>query len=103
MSLDLRYRQSTTPFMVRLPKKLHRRLVQLARSNRRSLNKELVSRLERTVAAEDPLPPEFERLLALRRSGSMTRTEVHHLFGRHRSAEQIGIALTLLLRTGRAK
>src|SRR5262249_11618456 len=48
-------------------------------------------------------PTADEILLALRRSGSMTRTEVHHLFGRHRSADQIGIALTLLLRTGRAK
>jgi hypothetical protein len=50
--------------MLRLPEKLHRRLVQLARSNQRSLNNELVSRLERTVAAEDPLPPEVEQMLA---------------------------------------
>jgi hypothetical protein len=49
----------------------------------------------------DPVADEI--LLALRRSGSMTRTDIHHLFGRHRSADQIGIALTLLLKTGRAK
>jgi len=57
-------RQRITPLMLRLPEKLHRRLVQLARSNQRSLNNELVSRLERTVAAEDPLPPEVEQMLA---------------------------------------
>jgi hypothetical protein len=50
--------------MLRLPEKLHRRLVQRARSNQRSLNNELVSRLEWTVEAENPLPPQFERLQA---------------------------------------
>jgi len=49
----------------------------------------------------DPVADEI--LLALRRSGSMTRTDIHHLFGRHRPADQIGIALALLLKTGRAK
>jgi hypothetical protein len=49
----------------------------------------------------DPVADEI--LLALRRSGSMTRTEIHNLFGRHRSADQIGIALSLLLKTSRAK
>src|SRR5262249_44484763 len=48
----------------------------------------------------DPVADEI--LLALRR-GSMTRTDIHHLFGRHRPADQIGIALALLLKTGRAK
>src|SRR5215831_18367144 len=41
-------------------------------------------------------PTADEILLALRRGGSMTRTDIHHLFGRHRSGEQIGIALALL-------
>jgi hypothetical protein len=49
----------------------------------------------------DPVADEI--LIALRRSDSMTRTDIHHLFGRHRSADQIGIALALLLKTGRAK
>jgi hypothetical protein len=49
----------------------------------------------------DPVADEI--LIALRRNGSMTRTDIHHLFGRHRPADQIGIALTLLLKTGRAK
>jgi hypothetical protein len=49
----------------------------------------------------DPVADEI--LIALRRSGSMTRTDIHNLFGRNRSADQIGIALTLLLKTGRAK
>jgi hypothetical protein len=48
-------------------------------------------------------PTADEILLALRRSGSMTRTDIHHLFGRHRAADQIGIALSLLLKSGRAK
>ena len=69
-------RQRVTPLMLRLPEKLHRRLVQLARSNQRSLNNELVSRLERTVAAEDPLPPEFERLLAVVQKGIKRRDEL---------------------------
>ena len=56
--------QQLTPLMLRLPEKLHRRLVQCARSNQRSLNNELVSRLEWTVEREDPLPPQFERLQA---------------------------------------
>jgi Protein of unknown function (DUF3987) len=49
----------------------------------------------------DPVADEI--LVALRRSSSMTRTEIHNLFGRHRSADQISIALALLLRTDRAK
>jgi len=54
---------------------------------------------------EDSLgdPTADEILLALRRSGEMTRTDIHHLFGRHRSAAQIDIALALLLKAGRAK
>jgi Protein of unknown function (DUF3987) len=49
----------------------------------------------------DPVADEI--LTALRRGGSMTRSDIHNLFGRHRSADQIGIALSLLLKTGRAK
>jgi Protein of unknown function (DUF3987) len=49
----------------------------------------------------DPIADEI--LIALRRSGSMTRTEVHNLFGRHRSADQISTALSLLFNTSRAK
>src|SRR5262249_8277283 len=49
----------------------------------------------------DPIADEI--LLALRRSGNMTRSHMHHLFARNRSADQIGIALALLLKTGRAK
>jgi hypothetical protein len=48
----------------------------------------------------DPIADEI--LVALRRS-NMTRTEIHSLFGRHRSGEQIAAALTLLLKTGRAE
>src|SRR5215831_17292756 len=41
-------------------------------------------------------PTADEILIALRRSGNMTRSDMHHLFGRNRSADQIGIALALL-------
>src|SRR5262249_45617354 len=37
----------------------------------------------------DPVADEI--LLALRRSGSMTRTDIHNLFGRNRPADQIGV------------
>ena len=33
----------------------------------------------------------------------MSRTDISHLFKRHRSAERIDQALTLLLKTGRAQ
>src|SRR5262245_38257824 len=49
----------------------------------------------------DPVADEI--LIALRRSGSMTRTDIHHLFGRHLSADQIGTALSLLFKNSRAK
>jgi hypothetical protein len=48
-------------------------------------------------------PTADEILTALRRTGAMTRTEISNLFARHRTADQIGIALGLLLKTGRAK
>src|SRR5262249_46214068 len=49
-------------------------------------------------------PVADETLIALRRSSSgMTRSDIHALFGRHRSGEQVSAALTLLLKAGRAK
>jgi len=50
----------------------------------------------------DPIADEI--LLALRRSGGgMTRSDIHALFRRHRSADQVSAALTLLLKAGRVK
>jgi len=50
----------------------------------------------------DPIADEI--WLALRRSGGgMTRSDIHALFRRHRSAEQVSAALTLLLKADRAK
>jgi hypothetical protein len=50
----------------------------------------------------DPVADDI--LMALRRSpAGMTRTDICNLLGRHRSSDQISIALTLLLRMGRAK
>ena len=48
----------------------------------------------------DPIADEI--LLALRR-GNLSRTDIHSLFGRNRSGNQIAAALNLLLKTGRAK
>jgi hypothetical protein len=49
----------------------------------------------------DPVADEI--LVALRRSSGMNRSEIHALFGRHRSGEQVSAALTLLFKAGRAK
>jgi hypothetical protein len=50
----------------------------------------------------DPIADEI--LLALRRSGGgLTRSDIHALFRRHRSADQVSAALTLLSKAGRAK
>ena len=51
----------------------------------------------------DPVADEI--LLALRQAGSagMTRTAIRDLFGRHRSADRIGVALGLLMTKGRAR
>jgi hypothetical protein len=49
----------------------------------------------------DPVADEINA--ALRRNGSMTRSDISNLFGRHRSADQIGAALSLLLKNERAK
>jgi hypothetical protein len=48
---------------VRLPAALHRKLVRLASAGGRSLNSEIVRRLEHSVAAESPLSPDAQRLL----------------------------------------
>jgi hypothetical protein len=53
-------------------------------------------------ALGDPVADEILR--ALRQAGAgMTRTAVRDLFGRHRSGERIGAALTLLVMKGRAR
>jgi hypothetical protein len=50
----------------------------------------------------DPVADDI--LCALRRSpAGMTRTDISNHFGRNRTADQIGAALSLLLRAGRAK
>jgi hypothetical protein len=53
-------------------------------------------------ATGDPVADQI--LEALRCAGpvGMSRTEIHHVFKRHRSAERISQALALLLKTGRA-
>ena len=49
----------------------------------------------------DPVADDI--LIALRRNaGGMTRTDINNLFGRHRTSDQIGAALALLLNLGRA-
>jgi hypothetical protein len=50
----------------------------------------------------DPIADDI--LVALRRSpAGMTRTDLYNFFGRNRPSDQIGVALTMLLKLGRAK
>jgi hypothetical protein len=49
--------------MLRLPGDLHLELTRLAFRNQRSLNSEIVSRLEHSVAVESPLSADAQRLL----------------------------------------
>jgi hypothetical protein len=51
----------------------------------------------------DPVADEIQRVLRQAGAGGKTRTELHHLFGRHRSADQIGRALSRLATAGKAK
>jgi hypothetical protein len=52
-----------TAIMVRLPDPLHRELVRLASAGARSLNSEIIGRLEKSVALDSGLPPEVELLI----------------------------------------
>jgi hypothetical protein len=52
-------------------------------------------------ALGDPIADEILR--ALREKGGKTRTEVHHLFGRNRSAARISRALARLAAAGKAR
>jgi Arc-like DNA binding domain len=52
--------QELRPVMVRLPEKLRRWLERVAAENGRSMNTEIIYRLEQSVASE----PELERLMA---------------------------------------
>ena len=53
---------------------------------------------ERTSASDQIL-----EALGTAGPNGMSRTDISHLFKRHKSAERIGQALSLLLKTGRAK
>jgi len=55
--------QKLTPIMVRLPAALHRALTGLAAAGGRSLNSEIVRRLEKSVAVDSPLSPDALRVL----------------------------------------
>ena len=52
--------QQLTGVMVRLPEKLRRWMERAAAENGRSMNSEIIYRLERSIATE----PEFERVMA---------------------------------------
>jgi predicted transcriptional regulator len=56
--------QQLTAIMVRLPEPLRRKLARLASAGGRSMNSEIIRRLEDSVSKEEPLPPEVERVLA---------------------------------------
>jgi Protein of unknown function (DUF3987) len=54
-------------------------------------------------ALGDPVADEIMRALLQAGSAGMTRTAIRDLFGRHRSGERIGMALSLLMTQGRAR
>jgi hypothetical protein len=51
----------------------------------------------------DPVADEIARSLHQAGTSGMSRTEISHLFGRHKSADRIGAALALLATKGRAR
>jgi hypothetical protein len=51
----------------------------------------------------DPVADEIERALRNVGGAGMSRTEIGHLFGRHKSTDRIGAALALLATRGRAR
>ena len=53
-----------TAIMVRLPDPLHRELVRLASAGGRSLNSEIIGRLEKSVALDSPLSADAQRMLS---------------------------------------
>jgi hypothetical protein len=59
---------------LRLPVALHRKLVRSASDGARSLNAELIRRLQQSIATDEPLPPEVEKVLA-RVEGGMQRRD----------------------------
>jgi hypothetical protein len=54
-------------------------------------------------ALGDPIADEILRALRQAGSDGMTRTQIRDLFGRHRSAERLGLALSTLARHDKAK
>ncbi len=51
----------------------------------------------------DPIADDILRALHQAAADGMTRTAISNLFGRHRTSDQIGVALELLLTKGRAR
>ena len=54
-------------------------------------------------ATGDPVADQIFEGLSAAGKGGMSRTDISHLFKRHKCAERIGQALTLLLKTGRVQ
>jgi hypothetical protein len=61
---------------VRLPAPLHLKLVHLAYAGGRSLNSEIVRRLEHSVAVESPLSADAQRVLAQLEEGMKRRDKL---------------------------
>jgi predicted transcriptional regulator len=70
--------QQLTPIMVRLPEPLRRKLARLASAGGHSMNAEIIRRLEQSVAAEEPLPHEVERVLARVEEGLKRRDRLEN-------------------------
>jgi hypothetical protein len=65
-----------TALMVRLPEPLRRELAQLAAAGGRSMNSEIIRRLEASVELDSPLSPDAERVLARVEEGMKKRDQL---------------------------
>ncbi|MNZ88220.1 Arc-like DNA binding domain protein [compost metagenome] len=60
-SLPSRTSRSADKFVVRLPEGMRSRIAEVARHYHRSMNSEIIARLEKTLAAEGSLPETSDR------------------------------------------
>jgi hypothetical protein len=65
-----------TALMVRLPEPLRRELARLAAAASRSMNSEIIRRLEDSIERDSPLSPDAERLLAQVEEGMKRRDKL---------------------------
>jgi hypothetical protein len=85
-----------TPIMVRLPEPLRRELARLADAGGRSLNSEIIRRLQESVATDSPLSPDANRVI-----NRFEARVAEKLFGRiQKNMDEQNKLITDLLRRG---